>query len=65
MGLPQTMDINVTHRYAHIVDKYLCLTYDSMGVQLTETLEFCDGWARSKEDAHAVRKKRYTGVTKL
>ena len=39
------------------------LTYDNLGVKLTDTLKVCDGCARSKEKSCAVRNKTHTRVT--
>ena len=40
LGLPYTMEINVAHRYTHKGEKWFCLTYGAMEVQLIGTLRF-------------------------
>ena len=59
------MDINVVHQYSHIGEKLLRLTYVALGVNLTGMLQVCDGCARSKAKACAVRNKTYTRASKL
>ena len=63
LGLPQKIDINISHCYSNIREKLLCLTYDNLGVQLTGTLEVCDGCTFSEVKLCAVRKKNYTWAT--
>ena len=60
MGLTQTLDIIVAHQYSHLREKFLHIIYDSMGVQLTETIGVCDIFSLSKEKLRAVRKNTYT-----
>ena len=57
LGLPSEMDINVIHQYSYLGAKLLRITYNALGVKLTGTLQVCDVCARSKENAHHVRKK--------
>ena len=54
------MDIHVVHRYSHLGECFLLITYNALGVNLTGTLKFCDGCTRSNAKALAVRKKTYT-----
>ena len=63
MGLSSEMYINVVHRYSHLGEKLLHITYNDIGVKLTVTLEICDGCARSKAKACAVREKIHKSVT--
>ena len=62
MGLPHTLDITVAHRYSHLIEKLLHLTYDALWFQLDGTLEVCDGFARSKARSCSVRNKTHTQV---
>ena len=55
--LPSEMGINVVHQYSHLEEKMLRITYNTMGVKLTGTLQVCDGCSRSKSEACSVRKK--------
>ena len=41
-------------------EKFLRTEYNALGVNLTVTLQVCDGCARSKEKARGVINKRYT-----
>ena len=54
------MDIHVVHRYSHLRENLLCITYNALGVNITFAFKFCDGCTRSKVKAHVVRKKTYT-----
>ena len=54
------MDINVVHGYSYLVETLLRTTYNTLGVNLTGTLQICDGFARSKAKARAAREKNYT-----
>ena len=54
------MDINVVHRYSHLGEKLLCITYNDLGVKFTCTLQVCDLCARSKAKARYIRNKTYT-----
>ena len=65
MGLSHTMYINDTHRYSHLGDILLRLTYGALGVHLIGAIEFYEFCARSKSIAHAVRKKTYTQAENL
>ena len=49
----------MVHWYSRLGEKMLRLTYDPLGVNLTRTLEVCDGFKRLKENECAVRKKTY------
>ena len=60
LGISSEMEINVVHKYSHLGEKLLRTTYNALGVNLTRTLQVCDGCARSKAKAHAVRKNTYT-----
>ena len=53
------MDINVVHRYSHLEEKFLRMTYKSLSVKFTGALQVYDGCKRSKKKARAVRKKTY------
>ena len=57
LGLSSDMDINVVHRYSHLVEKFLRATYNALGVKLTGTLQVCDVCAHSKAKSRVVRKK--------
>ena len=54
------MDINVLHRYSHLEENLLRLTYDNLGFKLAGTLQVCDGCAESTSKARDARKKTYT-----
>ena len=50
----------MVHRYSHLGEKFLRITYSALGVKLTGTLQVCYGCARSKEKSCAARKETYT-----
>ena len=54
------MDVNVVNWYSHLREKLLYFSYNALGVNLTGTLQVCDGCDRSKAKAHDVRNKTYT-----
>ena len=58
------MDINMVHRYSHIVEKLLRFTYNSLGVNLTCALQVFDGCTRYKAKVRSSRKKTYTRASK-
>ena len=60
MGISSDMDINVVHRYSHLVEKFFRTTYNALGVKLTGTLQVCDDCARSKAKERALIKNTYT-----
>ena len=53
------MEIDVVHRYSHMGEKLLRITYNALGVKLIVTLQVCNGCAQSKAKARAVSKKTY------
>ena len=57
------MDINVVHRYSHMGEKLLCISYNALIVKLTGTLQFCGGCAEYKAKAPSVRKNTYMIVS--
>ena len=63
LGLSSEMDINVVHRYSHLGERLLRTRYNAIGIKLTGTLYVCDGCARYKAKARAVRKNTYTIVS--
>ena len=65
MGLSSEMDIHVFHRYSHMGEQLLFITYNALGVMLTGTLKVCDGCAQSKAKECAVRKDTYTRLLQL
>ena len=44
--LPSEVDINVVHKYSHLIEKLLRQTYDALGIKLTGKLQVCDGCSR-------------------
>ena len=60
LGITREMDIHVAHQYLHLGEKLLRLIYYTLGINLTGMLHLCDGCARSKAKAHAIRKKTQT-----
>ena len=64
LGLTRETDINVVHRYSHLGEKFLRLTYDALDIQLTGTLQVCDFCASSKAKTRVFRKKTYTRASK-
>ena len=59
------MDINSFHRYSHLGEKFLWVTYNPLVFNITGTIQFCDECARSKTKACTVRNKIYTRVSNL
>ena len=59
-GLSSEVDIDMVHRYSHLVEKLFRTAYNTLGIKVTGTPQACDGCARSKVKAHVVRKKDYT-----
>ena len=57
------MDINVFHRYSLIREKLLCITYNAIGIKLTDTLQACDRCTSSTVKSRVVSKNTYTRVS--
>ena len=60
LGLSSKIDIHVVHRYSHLGENLLRITYNSLGVKLKGTIQVCDACARSKKKPRAFSKKTYT-----
>ena len=51
------MDINVVHRYSHLGENLLLITYNDLGVKLTGALQVYDGCEQYKAKALVVVEK--------
>ena len=53
----------MVHRYSHLGEKLLRITYNALGAKLTGTQQIFAGCTRSKAKSRVVRKKNYTRVS--
>ena len=60
MRLSSEMDINVVHRYSHLVKKMLSISYNALSVNLTGTFQVCDGFSKYKAKELTIKKETYT-----
>ena len=54
------MDTKVVHRYSHLGENLLRITYNALGVKLTGTLQVLDGCEKTKAKERMVRENTYT-----